>query len=159
MPRSATDHRGRAVKICKPKALRGRAPYWTRWLASTSDPWFFWGIAMFVPLTLGGVILSRAYMISRIAAVSRTSGLPPPDTRGFYAVPVAGVVFMGGQALAIFLLQPTFRRAAVRRILRLRLCPACAYDLGAAPTADDGCSVCPECGAAWKLAKNETGRT
>ena len=30
-------------------------------------------------------------------------------------------------------------------------CAACAYDLSGAPVEDDGCTVCSECGAAWRL--------
>lgn len=31
-------------------------------------------------------------------------------------------------------------------------CPACVYNLAGCPVAaDDGCTVCPECGAAWRL--------
>jgi len=30
-------------------------------------------------------------------------------------------------------------------------CPVCAYDLTGARPAEDGCAVCPECGAAWDL--------
>ena len=31
-------------------------------------------------------------------------------------------------------------------------CPACIYDLAGCPVAEeDGCTVCPECGAAWRL--------
>jgi hypothetical protein len=28
-------------------------------------------------------------------------------------------------------------------------CPACGYSLAGAPSEDDGCTVCSECGAAW----------
>ena len=31
-------------------------------------------------------------------------------------------------------------------------CLVCAYDLTRIPDADDGCTVCPECGAAWDSA-------
>jgi hypothetical protein len=31
-------------------------------------------------------------------------------------------------------------------------CPSCDYPLGECGIAADGCRVCPECGAAWKLA-------
>jgi hypothetical protein len=151
MSRRVRDHRERPVRICKAKALRGRAPYWTRWLAGASDPWFFWGMALTVPLMAAGLMIMRAYTLSRIGAVSRTYGLPPPPIGRTLLIPFAGVALIAVEALAVFVLQPTFRRAAVRRILRLRLCPACAYDLGAAPTADDGCAVCPECGAAWRV--------
>lgn len=36
-------------------------------------------------------------------------------------------------------------------ILNQRQCLACAYELGKLRPAPDGCTVCPECGAAWKL--------
>jgi hypothetical protein len=54
--------------------------------------------------------------------------------------------------VVVIVLQPTFRRAAVRRILGLGLCAGCAYELSGAPAGADGCRVCPECGAAWRVA-------
>jgi hypothetical protein len=30
-------------------------------------------------------------------------------------------------------------------------CPCCNYELTQLPPEDDGCTVCPECGAAWRL--------
>lgn len=30
-------------------------------------------------------------------------------------------------------------------------CGCCGYDLAKLPVAEDGCTVCPECGAAWQL--------
>ena len=33
----------------------------------------------------------------------------------------------------------------------VRCCAACAYPLGSVVSDEDGCTVCPECGAAWKL--------
>ena len=39
----------------------------------------------------------------------------------------------------------------VMALLRDRLCASCGYPLAANGTGDDGCTVCPECGAAWKL--------
>lgn len=30
-------------------------------------------------------------------------------------------------------------------------CPACFYDLEDVPATEDGCTLCPECGAAWRL--------
>ena len=37
-----------------------------------------------------------------------------------------------------------------------RLCPCCAYPLEGIEPEEDECTVCPECGAAWRLAKAET---
>lgn len=42
-------------------------------------------------------------------------------------------------------------RVIIRGMLSELLCPACGYSLRFAPTADDGCRVCSECGAAWRL--------
>ncbi len=36
-------------------------------------------------------------------------------------------------------------------ILRAGLCPACVYQIGDIPAESDGCTVCPECGAAWRM--------
>lgn len=32
-----------------------------------------------------------------------------------------------------------------------RLCLACGYDMNGCKVENDGCTVCPECGAAWRL--------
>jgi hypothetical protein len=32
------------------------------------------------------------------------------------------------------------------------LCPACVYPISSLPIDNDGCTICPECGAAWRLA-------
>jgi hypothetical protein len=49
---------------------------------------------------------------------------------------------------------------AVRRLDRIDriqsmpaagLCPACGYGIRGVRQADDGCTVCPECGAAWRV--------
>jgi len=36
-------------------------------------------------------------------------------------------------------------------LLAAGLCASCAYSIDGIPPAPDGCAVCPECGAAWKL--------
>lgn len=45
------------------------------------------------------------------------------------------------------LLIPELARAALRR----GKCASCSYPLADLQPATDGCTVCPECGAAWKL--------
>ncbi len=39
-----------------------------------------------------------------------------------------------------------------------RRCPCCAYDLSVAPADPDGCTTCPECGAAWKISPPRTAQ-
>lgn len=40
---------------------------------------------------------------------------------------------------------------AVNPFLARRRCPSCAYDLADTPPDPDGCTTCPECGAAWRI--------
>lgn len=40
--------------------------------------------------------------------------------------------------------------ARTEALLAVRRCPSCAYSLHGGPESD-GCTVCPECGAAWRL--------
>ncbi len=41
--------------------------------------------------------------------------------------------------------------AASEGLLERHLCPSCGYKLTALPIDPDGCTICPECGAAWRL--------
>jgi len=65
-------------------------------------------------------------------------------------------VFTGlliGPASVVLMRRDTVRRFRERRTvaLRERLCPACWYSLEDAEPLPDGHTVCPECGAAWRL--------
>src|SRR5690606_27708851 len=40
---------------------------------------------------------------------------------------------------------------AIVAMTRSGLCPSCAYGIGGIPPEPDGCTVCPECTAAWRL--------
>ncbi len=48
-------------------------------------------------------------------------------------------------------LRPMGWRLHRRGLLGLGLCPGCGYQVAKLATEPDGCRVCPECGAAWKL--------
>ncbi len=41
--------------------------------------------------------------------------------------------------------------ASVRAMTRAGFCPACAYRIDGCEPGADGCTVCPECGAAWRM--------
>jgi hypothetical protein len=43
------------------------------------------------------------------------------------------------------------RETVVEALLSERRCASCVYDLSTISPEPDGCRVCPECGAAWKL--------
>jgi hypothetical protein len=87
---------------------------------------------------------------------------------------LTGVVTLGGSAFVwLFIWEPNARIpligtglsglvAIVMVIARLSrpesarqagrsVCPICIYPLASIPVEADGCSVCPECGAAWRV--------
>lgn len=43
-------------------------------------------------------------------------------------------------------------------LLTSDICPACAYRIAGVPPEPDGCTVCPECGAAWRMEHGPDGR-
>ncbi len=49
------------------------------------------------------------------------------------------------------------RRAGLlrARFLAVLLCPSCAHDLNGVPPREGGVTVCPECGAAWRMEGTE----
>lgn len=49
-----------------------------------------------------------------------------------------------------------FEDRAVRAWLSIGHCAACGYSLRAIPPDFDGATVCPECGAAWRLGNNSS---
>ena len=75
----------------------------------------------------------------------------PPYAIGFISVPL-------GIVLPLWLTKrESVKRFSERRRLALRegLCPACWYSLRGSLIEEDGRSVCAECGAAWRLAKDQ----
>ncbi len=57
-----------------------------------------------------------------------------------------------------FKLQMINPERLVRLMLEHRQCPACDYNLRSLPMEHDGCTVCPECGAAWRMPREGDDR-
>lgn len=66
---------------------------------------------------------------------------------------VVSIVAGSGAAFGILQLgaRPVDVRSAGARLRSCRLCVCCGYDLQGLQGEADGCTVCPECGAAWDL--------
>ncbi|MFK7884313.1 MAG: hypothetical protein AB8F26_09065 [Phycisphaerales bacterium] len=65
--------------------------------------------------------------------------------------PIGGLlsgVFFGFFASGYIWKSTTDARDAM---LEYDLCPHCAHGIGSIPSEPDGCTVCPECGAAWRF--------
>ena len=75
----------------------------------------------------------------------------PPGVMVFWGVLGAaiGVVLM--QFLHRKVILELFHRSFEQRRLREGVCPFCSSALRGVQPAPDGCSLCPHCGAAWRL--------
>ncbi|RMH27676.1 MAG: hypothetical protein D6692_07305 [Planctomycetota bacterium] len=72
----------------------------------------------------------------------------------FVMLPFIPVYFFGfGIPMALVSMRYGWRSARHARdaMLRHGLCPACAHGIAGIPPQGDGCVVCPECGAAWRV--------
>ncbi len=81
------------------------------------------------------------------------------------------IAFVFAGALAIFVVGGCFaiwmlwwfiagRQQAAESLVAHGTCACCEYELVGLPIEPDGCVVCPECSAAWKVhASEETSRT
>jgi hypothetical protein len=90
-------------------------------------------------------------------------GMLIATTLGSFTVLIqpGGLVGLAGRALGVMITglilllyyAVIHRRApaiAIGRCVAWGICPACGYPLTGAAIEDDGCRVCPECGAAWR---------
>jgi hypothetical protein len=67
------------------------------------------------------------------------------------ALITASVPFLCLPFLMWFLMHRT-RQRIVRIVTKHGFCATCGYALADIPPAEDRCTVCPECGSAWRLA-------
>lgn len=66
------------------------------------------------------------------------------------------VYSIGFGMIGWWFVMPTLRQWAWRwrwkyQYLSIGHCPACQYDLAGLDAEGDGCTICPECNAAWRL--------
>jgi hypothetical protein len=109
-----------------------------------------------IVLTAGGAAFIGVGVAAALLAIMLTLAAP-----GMLAAWAAGGSPMLGGAvsiavvipLAILVLAVGRGHTACRDLLAGARCGACAYDLTASPVEPDGCVICPECGAAWRWAK------
>lgn len=71
---------------------------------------------------------------------------------GWFFQSVIHFLVYGGIMGAVFS-RMTWRspQHAKAAMFRAGLCPACVYQISEVPVDAEGCTICPECGAAWKI--------
>jgi len=101
-------------------------------------------------IVLGAVVITAA--TGMYQAIAPGLGLPIGGWRGLFvqiAITTPFVLFTG------MLIMPRIARARSGRLVSALLaesrCGRCAQPLDGLEPEPDGCTVCPECGAAWKL--------
>lgn len=95
--------------------------------------WWYWASFAFMVALLEGMAL-----LANLQGWERLLYLSP-------------LIFVGVWTAAIPLDRAMRRRDIARLHTLPPVCLACVYDLTGVPPDSDGCTVCPECGAAWKL--------
>lgn len=151
---SARDERGRVVQLRLGGRVWLKAPWsWHR------AHWQFWAcIALFLTLT-GLTFWAQRVLFDHLAAASLVASVGPPSRFDILIV-LLSILFPWGTMLAMTsVLHLVFQRVCVPGLAQRRVdegaCPSCAYQLrGLAPDAD-GCTPCPECGAAWRVSTAE----
>ena len=119
--------------------------------AKPERKWFFPGaVKEAAPLTGAFVLLIVGLFGMRLIS----SSLPPIRGRTWGGVVVfllmLVIVFVAMRWTAVIMLSNRSKR--LRSVLiQAQRCASCAYILGGLDIEDDGCTVCPECGAAWRL--------
>lgn len=76
--------------------------------------------------------------------------LGPLDRRGVVVAAMLAAAATGYAAFRLSAKPPLFE-AVAQLLSDCRLCVVCGYDLAGLKPQADGCTVCPECGGAWRL--------
>ena len=139
---STRDARGCRIVLCRRADLPASVPGDVHEAVGGATP------AFLVPFAVAWLLAFATLAFFALRAGDSHTGLFDS------AVRLGGVLVMGMAPLILIRLGSRFifGPAAIRACLRLRRCPSCAYDLATLTPEPDGCTVCPECGAAWRLA-------
>lgn len=146
MPRT-NDHRGRPCPIRDPAWVMVRLPDGEaarRFAARLNARVRFRADLLVVGLGLAVGITASSVVTQAFASQA------PWAVR----VCVGALMVAAGGLLGLALAGPLSGRETRHVIsvyLAERLCPSCAYSLAGISAAADACTVCPECGTAWRL--------
>lgn len=104
-------------------------------LVAMTPRWASWCLAIGVAYAFSMIMLESVMWL--------TVGNEPPQWLAIPLVPCLGLLFW-------WFARPG-ARAMASQLLSKRVCAACQYEMGHIPASEDECTVCPECGGAWRL--------
>jgi len=144
-----TDARGRKWEPCTIRHALKVSGYAREFVLSKGDTDRFWKIFILAGIPFAFLMASWPWMIGIIIGSTARFSFFAPHTQAlfwFHLVMFGGI--MGGYAKFYSWRSP---KHAVAAMTRAGLCPACAYNINEIQPDPDGCTVCPECGAAWRM--------
>ncbi len=144
---ATVDHRGRRVKLLHPHELNDRGvdpkPFKIPDVGCLPARSYIWS-----RLHWSYVVYLAAFMLVLFGFMALASRL---GLQNSWSV---GLSFMAAFMLTYPMYNTIWWRFVMPRhtqqIIDAGYCPLCAFSLEGLAADDDGCVVCPECGAAWK---------
>jgi len=113
------------------------------------------GIREFAIVAAGlGIIVSLGFILLPVEAIKYYAETHSVQTAGVVRFVVSSILMTFGMPVYLLFISILEKRAITKnKTLHLSCskCPACFSDMRGRPVEEDGCVVCPKCGAAWKL--------
>lgn len=149
------DARGRKWSPCSIRQACIASGYSREFLVREDETGRFWSNALILGLVYAILMMLFGELTGALLGINISLNflsLPGQVQFWVYAISFGGAMgfinkFYGWRNSA----------AAVRAMTRAGLCPACAYRIHGCEPEADGCTVCPECGAAWRLGHEDQG--
>jgi hypothetical protein len=142
------DGRGSRRKICSiPKAMKQNGMRRVDIVQSGETPGLF----------VASVHAFRMYVIAIAMGFGYMEFMGGAGFDFLFSTPVSEIVVLIMILYIIGMGQYLHRRkwqskeGLLRAMTRTGLCPSCGYSIGDREPEDDGCTVCSECGAAWRM--------
>lgn len=150
---SILDHRGKSVRLAR---FRNRDPLPNYWIV-LSEAGLLSGLTLIGSLVIVALLPLLIWRLCFSVLEQITPSRFPLPESFLLVLALASAIVIGLTGLflpyaAIWFWSWRFgRRALARSMLKRGFCPACKYAIATVHPKTDGCTVCPECGAAWKL--------
>ena len=149
-----TDDRGKQVRLIQQRKLGtfpgvpSPIPLAVRERMHMHGHEIQWSREVLIPLVIGLIVAAMWGGLWFYLAPRATNLLPAaPVIRGL----VIGLVPSLPLPFVMYVMIHAGRKQVARLVTRYGYCASCGYALTKLPVDEDSCTVCPECGSAWKV--------